>query len=38
MAGLGYNTDKARRFLENNIRNEVTTAYYLLMKKKFKKG
>ena len=38
MSGLGYSSDNTKRYLENNIRNEITTAYWLLLKKKFKSG
>lgn len=35
---LGYDGQKCQKYLENNIRNEMTTAYYLLIKRNFKKG
>lgn len=38
MEVLGYNVEQARKYIENNIRNQITSAYYLLMKKKFRIG
>lgn len=38
MKEYGYEISQIRRYLENNIRNETTAAYYLLMKKRFRNG
>jgi hypothetical protein len=38
MKELGYDTAVTRRYLENCVRSEMTTAYYLLLKKRWRLG
>lgn len=38
MQDLGYDPQNTKKFIENNVRNETTTAYWLLLKKKHKDG
>jgi len=38
LQALGYDTDHARKSIEANRHNSVTTSYYLLLKKNRKNG
>lgn len=38
MEEIGYPASQTKRYLSYNIKNECTTAYYLFLKKQFKKG
>lgn len=36
LSKLNYEAKKIKQYLENNIRNESTTAYWLLLKRKYR--
>ncbi len=38
MSSLGFETRKTLQYVQNNVKNECTTTYYLLLKKYFKSG